>query len=252
MISSLFKVSGLRAGILGKEIVKGIDLEIRSGEVHAIMGPNGSGKSTLSHVLMGRPGYEVIEGSATIDGVELLGMPIWQRAQAGLFIALQYPIEVPGVSLENALGEAFVARGQDRSKVYEKVLAEAKRLDFDEKFLSRSLNVDLSGGEKKRNETLQLGVLEPKFAILDEIDSGLDIDALRDVSRRIEAATTEFSLGVLAITHYSRLLKELKPDVIHVMSGGRIIDTGGPELANKLEKTGYSSYGLADQEPVIG
>ena len=129
MTSSTFKVSGLRAGILGKEIVKGIDLEIHSGQVHAIMGPNGSGKSTLSHVLMGRPGYEVISGSATIDGIELLGMPIWQRAQAGLFIALQYPIEVPGVSLENALGEAFAARGQDRSMVYEKVLAEAKRLD---------------------------------------------------------------------------------------------------------------------------
>src|SRR5947209_10478030 len=194
-------VSGLRAGVDGKEILRGVDLTVSSGQVHAVMGPNGSGKSTLAHVIMGGPGYEVQEGSVTLDGVELLGQPTWKRAQAGLFLAMQYPTEVPGVSLGDALEEAFAAEGRDRSEVRELVLAEAGRIGFDERFLSRPLNVDLSGGEKKRNETLQLGVLRPKFAVLDEIDSGLDLDALRDVSQRVEAATAESGLGVLAITH---------------------------------------------------
>ncbi|HVF31698.1 MAG TPA: Fe-S cluster assembly ATPase SufC [Acidimicrobiales bacterium] len=244
-MSSELIIAGLRAGVAGREILTGVDLTVRSGEVHAVMGPNGSGKSTLSHVIMGRPGYEVLGGSVTLDGVELLGRPTWERAQAGLFLAMQYPTEVPGVSLYETLEEAAVASGRDRHAVVERAKAEAVRIGFDERFLTRPLNVDLSGGEKKRNETLQLAVLEPKIAILDEIDSGLDVDALRDVSRRIEAATTETGLGVLAITHYTRLLLELKPDVVHVLSGGRIVRTGGPELADELETTGYVPYGAA-------
>ncbi|HMC52986.1 MAG TPA: Fe-S cluster assembly ATPase SufC, partial [Acidimicrobiales bacterium] len=239
----MLSISGLRAAIPGKEILRSVDLEVRSGEVHAVMGPNGSGKSTLSHVLMGRGDYEVLGGSVTIDGQELLGLPAWKRAHAGLFLAMQYPIEVPGVSLEGALGEALASMGRDRSGVRDLVLAEARGIGFDERFLSRPLNVDLSGGERKRNETVQLGVLRPKFAILDEVDSGLDIDALRAVARRVEAATSEYDLGVLAITHYSRLLHELRPDVVHILSGGRIVATGGPELAEELERTGYAAYG---------
>jgi len=235
-------VSGLRAGVSSREILRGIDLTVRSGEVHAVMGPNGSGKSTLSHILMGRPGYEVLGGEVTLDGVDLLGLPTWKRAQAGLFLGMQYPIEVPGVSLEDVLGEAFDATGRDRSQVPALVRAEAARIGFDERFLTRALNVDLSGGERKRNETLQLGVLAPKIAVLDELDSGLDVDALRAVARRVEAATSESDLGVLAITHYSRLLLELRPDTIHVMLKGRIVRTGGPELAEELEATGYAAY----------
>ena len=239
---SVLKIEDLHARIIGREILRGISLEVRSGEVHAVMGPNGSGKSTLSHVLMGHPQYEVTAGSVTVDGVELLGLPTWKRAQAGLYLAMQYPIEVPGVSLVDALEEAFDAGGRGRAEVRELVLAEAVRIGFDERFLTRPMNVDLSGGEKKRNETLQLGVLRPKFAVLDEIDSGLDVDALRAVSRRIEAETSESGLGVLAITHYNRLLHELKPDVVHVLSAGRIAASGGPELALELERTGYAAY----------
>jgi Fe-S cluster assembly ATP-binding protein len=246
---STLRITDLHARITGREILRGISLEVNSGEVHAVMGPNGSGKSTLSHVLMGHPDYAVTAGSVTIDGTELLGLPTWQRARAGLFLAMQYPVEVPGVSLQDALGEAFAAAGRRREEVRELVLAEAKRIGFDERFLTRPMNVDLSGGEKKRNETLQLGVLRPRFAVLDEIDSGLDVDALRTVSKRIEAATAEDGLGVLAITHYNRLLHELKPDVVHVLSQGRIAATGGPELALELESTGYVGYVEAEGEP---
>jgi Fe-S cluster assembly ATP-binding protein len=240
---SELRIDGLTARVAGREILQGIDLVVRSGEVHAVMGPNGSGKSTLSHVLMGKPGYEVTAGSVTIDGVDMLSLPTWRRAEAGLFLAQQYPTEVPGVSLVELLGEAFEAVGRGRDDVAELVAAEAQRIGFDQQLLTRSVNVDLSGGEKKRNETLQLGVLQPRFAILDELDSGLDIDALRACSRRIEDATREVNLGVIAITHYSRLLEELKPDVVHVLSGGRIQATGGPELAAELEATGYAAYG---------
>ena len=244
-MNSVLRISGLRASIPGREILRGIDIEVRSGEVHAVMGPNGSGKSTLAHVLMGRADYAVLGGSVTLDGRELLGLPTWERARAGLFLAMQHPIEVPGVSLEEALSEAL--RDTDRLDgsgvgLRELALAEAGRIGFDERFLDRPLNVDLSGGEKKRNETLQLGILRPTFAILDEIDSGLDVDALRAVSRRVEAETKERGLGVLAITHFSRLLTELHPDVVHVLSGGRIVATGGPELADELERTGYAGY----------
>ena len=241
-------IEGLRAGVEGKEILQGIDLVVRSGEVHAVMGPNGSGKSTLSHVIMGRPGYEVLGGRVTLDGADVLAMDTWERAQAGLFLALQYPTEVPGVSVESVLRAAFEAGGKDTAELAGSVRAEAGRINFDERFLGRDLNVDLSGGEKKRNETLQLGVLAPRFAILDELDSGLDVDALRDCSRRVEAATDEIGLGVLAITHYTRLLTELKPDVVHILVQGRIVATGGPELADELEDTGYASY-LPAEEP---
>ena len=175
----------------GKEILKGIDLTVRSGEVHVLMGPNGSGKSTLSHVIMGRPGYEVLGGTVTLDGVDLLGLEPWERAQAGLFLAMQYPTEVPGVAVVDVLEAAFAGLGRDTALVPDRIIAEAGRIGFDDRFLHRAMNVDLSGGEKKRNETLQLGVLEPSIAILDELDSGLDVDALRACARRIEAATEE-------------------------------------------------------------
>ena len=191
---------------------------------------------------MGRPGYDVTDGQVLLDGVDLLALPTWERAQAGLFLALQYPIEVPGVTLVDTLGEAFSARGRPREEVPALLAAEATRIGLDERFLTRPLNVDLSGGERKRNETVQLSVLAPSIAVLDEIDSGLDVDALRSVARRIEALTAEIGLGVLAITHYSRLLYELHADQIHVLSRGRIVASGGPELARQLEDTGYAVY----------
>jgi Fe-S cluster assembly ATP-binding protein len=241
-VSHELVIEDLRAGVGGKDILTGVDLVVRSGEVHVVMGPNGSGKSTLSHVLAGKPGYDVTGGRVTLDGVDLLALPAWERAQAGLFLALQYPVEVPGVSLVDVLRESLVAAGRSTEGLPELIAAEAAAIGFDERFLDRPLNVDLSGGEKKRNETVQLGVLHPKIAVLDEIDSGLDVDALRAVSRRIEAVTNDDGLGVLAITHYNRLLTELRADQVHVLSGGRIAATGGPELAEELERTGYAGY----------
>lgn len=239
---STLEIRDLHASVAGNQILRGIDLTISSGEVHAIMGPNGSGKSTLSHVVMGRPGYEVTGGTITLDGVDVLAMSAWQRAQAGLFLAMQYPTEVPGVSIEDALTEAFRAAGRDLTGVAASLEAEADRIGFDRKFLQRALNVDLSGGEKKRNETMQLGVLQPKIAILDELDSGLDVDALHDCSARIESMTNESDLGVLAITHYNRLLNELHADHIHILVKGRIVASGGPELATELERDGYARF----------
>ncbi len=244
-------IEGLRAGVDGNEILQGIDLVVRSGEVHAVMGPNGSGKSTLSHVIMGRPGYQITGGSVTLDGVDVLALKTWERAQAGLFLALQYPTEVPGVSVEAMLQAAFAAGGRDAATVPQLVATEAGRINFAESFLGRDLNVDLSGGEKKRNETLQLGVLRPKIAILDELDSGLDVDALRDCSRRVEQATTETGLGVLAITHYTRLLRELKVDRVHILVKGQIKASGGAELADELEVDGYANYGEEEPEVVV-
>ncbi len=242
-------IDGLHAGVDGTPILQGVDLTVRSGEVHAVMGPNGSGKSTLSHVIMGRPGYEITAGSVTLDGVDLLALDTWERAQAGLFLALQYPTEVPGVSVEAMLHAAFTAGGRDVTEIADKLAAEATRIGVDARLAHRDLNVDLSGGEKKRNETLQLGVIEPKIAILDELDSGLDVDALRDCSRRVEQATTETGLGVLAITHYTRLLRELKVDHVHILVKGRFRASGGPELADQLETEGYAAYGH-EPEPV--
>jgi Fe-S cluster assembly ATP-binding protein len=235
-------IEGLRAEVAGREILAGVDLVVRSGEVHAVMGPNGSGKSTLSHVLLGKPGYRVTGGRVTLDGDDLLDLPTWRRVQAGLFLVMQYPIEVPGVTMDAALEAAFAAAGRDASAVPAEVRAEAARIGYDTRLLDRPLTVDLSGGEKKRNETVQLAVLRPRIAVLDELDSGLDVDALRACSRRIEVLTAEADLGVLAITHYSRLLTELKPDVVHVLARGRIQATGGPELADDLERTGYATY----------
>ena len=239
---STLEIRGLRASVGDKEILKGIDLTVSSGEVHAIMGPNGAGKSTLSAVIMGKPGYTVLGGTVTLDGEDMLAMPTWQRAVRGLHLVMQYPTEVPGVHVDEVLVEALSARGRDTSSLTHIIETEAGRINFDPALVSRALNVDLSGGEKKRNETLQLGVLEPRIAILDELDSGLDIDALRDCARRVEAATHENNLGVLAITHYVRLLEELKPDVVHILSAGRIVKTGGPELADTLERDGYAAF----------
>lgn len=241
------RIEGLVVEVAGRRILDGIDLTVRSGEVHAVMGPNGAGKSTLSHVLMGRPGYTVLDGSVTLDGTDLLPLRTWQRAEAGLFLAMQYPVEVPGVRVEPMLVEALSARGRDASMVHAALASEAERIGFATRLLDRPVNVDLSGGEKKRNETMQLAVLRPRFAILDELDSGLDVDALRACSRRVSEATEEFDLGVLAITHWTRLFEELPPDVVHVLAQGRIVATGGPELADELERSGYSAW--SDDEP---
>jgi Fe-S cluster assembly ATP-binding protein len=227
------QISDLHVKTAGHEILRGVDLTVRSGEVHAVMGPNGSGKSTLAHAVMGRSDYEVTRGSVTIDGEELLSLPTWQRAQKGLFLAMQYPVEVPGVPLAAVVG---AARGADLS---EKVAREAAALGVRDELLVRGVNDEFSGGEKKRAETVQLAVLEPKFAVLDEIDSGLDVDALRDVARRVDTLAHERNVGVLAITHYSRLLTELRPHRVHVFLAGRIVKSGGPELADELERTGY-------------
>lgn len=249
---SVLEIRDLRARVAGSEILHGVDLTVRSGEVHVVMGPNGSGKSTLSHVLMGKPGYEVTGGSVSLDGVDLLALEPWQRAHAGLFLAMQYPVEVPGVSLEELLVAAAEGRGDAAlppSAVHERLAAEATRIGFTDALLERPVNVDLSGGEKKRSETVQLAVLGPRIAVLDELDSGLDVDALRACARRIEEATEE-GLGVLAITHYQRLLEVLRADVVHVLSGGRIVATGGPELAEELERTGYAGYVQEEQSEV--
>lgn len=241
---STLEIRGLVASVAGKQILNGIDLTVRSGEVHAIMGPNGAGKTTLSSVVMGRPGYEVLDGQVLLDGEDVLAMPAWRRAQAGLHLVMQYPSEVPGVMLSDVMGEAFAARGRSTDGMDGALRAEADRIGFNSALLDRALNVDLSGGEKKRNETLQLAMLKPKFAILDELDSGLDIDALRDCSRRVEALTNDADqpLGVIAITHYNRLLEELRADHIHILVKGRIVAEGGPELADQLERDGYEAF----------
>lgn len=247
---SVLEINDLHVCVGDTEILRGVNLTVRSGEVHAVMGPNGAGKSTLSSVVMGRPGYDVTAGTITLDGEDMLALPTWQRATAGLHLVMQYPTEVPGVFVDDVLAEALSTRGRDSSGIADQMLVEAERIGFDERFLRRPLNVDLSGGEKKRNETLQLAVLNPKVAILDELDSGLDIDALRACSRRVQELSTPDGaggpgLGVVAITHYSRLLNELRPDKIHIMVRGQIVATGGPELAAEIERDGYSAFGDA-------
>lgn len=238
MSEHILKIEGLCATVAERQVLNGVDLEVRSGEVHVIMGPNGSGKSTLAHALMGRPGTTITAGSITIDEVELVGEPTHVRARAGLFLALQQPVEVPGV----LLAEALAAAGRGGSDLEHLVRAEAAAVGLKPDLLNRSLNVDLSGGETKRAEIVQLANLKPKFCVLDEIDTGLDVDALGAVARRVESATKEWGLGVLAITHFQRLLSELYPDRIHVLVAGRIAESGGPQLAADLEASGYAKF----------
>ncbi len=229
-----------------KQILKGVNLEVEPGKVHAIMGPNGSGKSTLSYVLAGRPGYEVTEGTAHLGDVDLLDIEPEERAAAGLFLAFQYPVEIPGVGnmtfLRTAVNAQRKARGEVEMSAAEflKVIREkAKTLKIDADMLKRPVNVGFSGGEKKRNEILQMAMLEPKMCILDETDSGLDVDAMKLVSEGVNALRDE-GRGFLVITHYQRLLDHIKPDVVHIMADGRIIKTGGPELALEVENNGYA------------
>ncbi len=239
---STLVISDLRVSVAGNQILNGVNLTISSGEVHAVMGPNGAGKSTLSAAIMGKPGYVITGGSVTLDGVDMLALPTWERAVAGLHLVMQYPTEVPGVKLHDTLAEALGARGRSTATLDATIAKEAARINFDPELVQRPLNVDLSGGEKKRNETLQLALLEPKIAILDELDSGLDIDALRDCAKRVEDATKETNLGALVITHYSRLFEELKPDFVHILAKGKIVKSGGPELADELERDGYAAF----------
>ena len=237
-MSSALKVEGLTVSVPEKQILYGLDLEVPFGEVHAIMGPNGSGKSTLCHVLTGKAGYEV-EGSAYLDGEELFSLEVDERSRAGLLQSFQYPTEVPGIRLEEFLLEASDERGVDENEARDRIRSESARFDT-EQFLDRSLNYELSGGEKKRSEIFQMAVLRPKMALLDEIDSGLDIDAVKQVAEAVEEMRSP-DLGVLIITHYSRILRYMTPDRVHVMIDGRIVDSGGAELADELEKGGYDS-----------
>ncbi len=241
----MLKIENLHAAIDGKEILKGLSLDVPAGEVHAIMGPNGAGKSTLSYVLAGRPGYEVTEGSVKLEGRDLLALPPEKRAAAGLFLAFQYPIEIPGVTnvsfLKNALNAARRARGEkelDAMQVLKLLKTKAQTLGMNEEMLKRAVNVGFSGGEKKRNEVLQMAVLEPKLCLLDETDSGLDIDALKIVADGVNALRSP-SRAMLVITHYQRLLDYIKPDRVHVLADGRIERSGGPDLALELEEKGY-------------
>jgi len=229
-----------------KQILKGVDLTVEAGKVHAIMGPNGSGKSTLSYVLAGREGYEVTDGSATLNGEDLLEMEPEERAAAGVFLAFQYPVEIPGVGnmtfLRTAVNAQRKARGQDEisaADFLKLVREKAKDLKIDAEMLKRPVNMGFSGGEKKRNEILQMAMLEPKLCILDETDSGLDVDAMKLVAEGVNALRDE-NRGFLVITHYQRLLNHIQPDVVHIMANGRIIKTGGPELALEVEKNGYA------------
>ena len=228
-----------------KDILKGVTLKIESGRTYAIMGPNGSGKSTLAYVIAGHPRYTVTSGSITLDGVDVLSMSVDERARAGLFLAMQYPVEVPGVSVANFLRTAVTAvRGEaPKLRLWIKEMKEAMAaIQMDPSFAERNLNDGFSGGEKKRLEILQLGLLQPKIAVLDETDSGLDVDALRVVSEGVNRFRDETGAGTLLITHYTRILRYIKPDVVHVFAEGRIVETGGPELAEILESEGYERF----------
>jgi len=243
----MLKIENLHAEIDGKPILKGLTLEVNAGEIHAIMGPNGAGKSTLGYVLGGRPGYEVTEGSIAFDGQDLLELAPNERAAAGVFLGFQYPVEIPGVSNVQFLREALNAqrgvRGEkplSGAEFLKLAREEARKLDMDAEMLKRPVNVGFSGGEKKRNEMVQMGVVDPKFAILDETDSGLDIDALRIVGDGINRIMRAPDKAVLLITHYQRLLDYVRPDVVHVLADGRIVRTGGADLAHELEREGYA------------
>ncbi|AGA29434.1 Fe-S cluster assembly ATPase SufC [Singulisphaera acidiphila] len=248
-MSKVLQISNLHVAIDGKEILKGVDLTIRQGEVHALMGPNGSGKSTLSYALMGHPNYEVTEGTATLDGQDILEMEADERAKAGLFLAFQYPTSIPGVTVANFLRHAVSnVRNPDRKegedlismREFRKELREQMdELGMDPEFARRYLNEGFSGGEKKRAEVLQLAMLRPAFAILDETDSGLDIDAVRVVSEGVNKVAAKVSTGILVITHYQRILNYIKPGFVHILFGGRIVENGGSELVDLLEREGY-------------
>jgi len=242
----MLNITNLHAETAGKAILKGITLSINPGEIHAIMGPNGAGKSTLAYTLGGRPGYEVTEGSATFDGADLLAMEPHERAAAGLFLGFQYPVEIPGVSNLQFLREALNAQRKQRgeeplsgAEFIKIARAEATSLGLDHEMLKRPVNVGFSGGEKKRNEMVQMGIIAPKLAILDETDSGLDIDALKAVGHGINTIMRKPDKAVLLITHYQRLLDYVKPDFVHVLADGRIVRSGGAELAHELEREGY-------------
>jgi Fe-S cluster assembly ATP-binding protein len=246
----LFEIVGLHAATAegGIEILRGVDLTVGAGEVHALMGPNGSGKSTLANVLLGSPDYTTTAGSIRFRGEDVTEWPADVRGKAGMFLAFQYPQEIPGVSVINFLRQALSARkGIDLSilELRLAIMEWMERLDMDPNFADRYLNEGFSGGEKKRNEILQMAILEPEIAILDETDSGLDIDALRVVARGVQEVRNDRpELGVLAITHYQRLLSELEPDRVHVLIDGRIVESGGPELAQRLEREGYEQFGV--------
>ena len=247
-MSALLEINNLHAGIDGTPILNGLSLAIQPGEVHAIMGPNGSGKSTLSYVLSGKDGYQVTDGDMLFDGVSLDDMAPEERAIAGLFLAFQYPLEIPGVTnmtfLKTSLNAIRRGRGEedmDAASFLRLAREKSKALGMNDEMLKRQLNVGFSGGEKKRNEILQMAMLEPKLAILDETDSGLDIDALKTVAEGVNALRAP-DRGMLVITHYQRLLDFIKPDVVHVMAAGRVVRSGGPELALELEKSGYAEY----------
>ena len=242
----MLKIENLHAEIDGKEILKGLSLEVNAGEVHAIMGPNGAGKSTLAYVLGGRPGYEVTQGTVTFDGKDLMEMEPHERAAAGMFLGFQYPVEIPGVSNVQFLREALNSQRRERGEEpltggeFLKLAKEkAGLLKLDMEMLKRNVNVGFSGGEKKRNEMVQMGILDPRFAVLDETDSGLDIDALKVVGEGINAIMRKSDKGVLLITHYQRLLDYVAPDFVHILAGGRIVKTGGADLARQLEAEGY-------------
>lgn len=254
-MSTHFQVEGLKAVIEGKEILKGINLEIKGGEIHAIMGPNGTGKSTLASALMGHPKYEVTEGTARLDGEDLLEMAVDERARAGLFLAMQYPSEIAGVTNSDFLRSAINARREEGSEIslikfIRQMEGKMKELEMNPEFAHRYLNEGFSGGEKKRNEILQMMLLDPKIVVLDEIDSGLDIDALRIVANGVNEMRSE-ERGFLIITHYQRLLNYVKPNFVHVMMQGRIVKSGGPELAERLEQDGYDwikeELGIVDE-----
>ena len=242
----MLQINNLHAMVGGTEILKGLTLSLNPGEIHAIMGPNGAGKSTLSYVLGGRPGYEVTDGSVTFNGADLLAMDPHERAAAGLFLGFQYPVEIPGVSnvqfLREALNAQRKARGEEPlsgGEFLKLARAQADAMGMDMDMLKRPVNVGFSGGEKKRNEMVQMGILDPSLAILDETDSGLDIDALRVVGEGINRIMRRPDRAVLLITHYQRLLDYVKPDVVHVLAAGRIVPSGGPDLALELEREGY-------------
>ncbi len=241
MADTLLTIEGLTVSVEGKQILNGVDLTVRHGEVHAIMGPNGSGKSTLANALMGHPRYQVTGGTVRFKGEEILALSPDKRAQRGLFLAFQYPMSIPGVTMVNFLRQAMKAvRGEDVPvrEFREKLFATMKLLKMDQEFARRYVNEGFSGGEKKRAEILQMGILDPDLAIMDETDSGLDIDALRTVAEGVNALTTP-KLGIVLITHYQRLLNYIKPQFVHILYQGRIIESGGPELALQLEAEGY-------------